>query len=146
MATPRTSPRLRSAHPLADDYEGNLLRNQAYIAPGAHTFNTPLPPADESKFREWLVQAKVPFDPEAMVSDYDMRGFWAALQKGDPIAKSAIDPNDSKWHYPDYWKTPLHQTFSAESQWANPKTAPKWNHQDQLVSPGGAVVFDDRRH
>jgi hypothetical protein len=46
-------------------------------------------------------------------------------------------------HYPDFWKTPMHETFSNESQWA-PVTAPAWNAQDQLVSQGGRVVFDDR--
>lgn len=73
-----------------------------------------------------------------------MRGFWTALQQGKPIATTAIDPNDKRIHYPDYWKTPLHQTFSAESQWANPARAPAWNDRDQLVLPNGQVIYDDR--
>ena len=72
-----------------------------------------------------------------------MRGFWQAMQQGDPRAMSAIDPNDQKLHYPDYWKTPLHKTFSNESQWA-PANAPKWTEDDKLVTPGGRVVFDDK--
>lgn len=76
--------------------------------------------------------------------DYDMRGFWKALQAGDPLAQAAIDPNDQRMHYPDYWKTPYHETFSAESQWADPKKAPSWNDKDQLVMPDGTVIFDDR--
>jgi hypothetical protein len=63
--------------------------------------------------------------------------------QGNPKASSAVDPNDGRMHYPDFWKTPLHQTFSNESQWA-PANAPAWNDQDQLVSQGGIVVFDDR--
>jgi hypothetical protein len=85
----------------------------------------------------------VPFDPNAPSSDYDMRGFFKALTSGDPRATSAIDPNDARMHYPDYWKTPSHQTFSGESQFATP-SAPAWNQRDQLVGPGGRIIFDDR--
>jgi hypothetical protein len=76
--------------------------------------------------------------------DYDMRGYYRALLAGDPRAQSNIDPNDQRMHYPDYWKTPTHETFSNESQWATPN-APAWNELDQLISPAGRVVFDDRR-
>lgn len=72
-----------------------------------------------------------------------MRGFWQAMQQGDPRATSAVDPNDQRMHYPDYWKTPLHKTFSNESQWA-PANAPRWTDDDKLVTPGGRVVFDDK--
>jgi hypothetical protein len=72
-----------------------------------------------------------------------MRGFYQGLQQQNPKAQSAIDPNDSRLHYPDYWKTPVHESFSNESQWATPN-APGWNASDQLVSPGGRVQFDDR--
>lgn len=123
-----------------DPYE----RNQAYVAPGDHVYNTPLTGNDEKAFRQWLAENKVPFDPNVPVSDYDMRGFWKALQSGDEKATTAVNRNDKQMHYPDYWKTPYHHSFSAESQWANPKTAPKWNDKDQLVTPGGKVVFDER--
>lgn len=121
-----------------------LARNMAYVN-RAHMapWNTPLPPAEEQLFRRWLQGNNVPFDPDARVSDYDMRGFWQGLHQGHPRAISAIDPNDRRMHYPDYWKTPLHETFSADSQWALP-TAPKWNEQDQLITPGGRIQFDDR--
>jgi hypothetical protein len=121
----------------------NFERNKQWMAPGAATFNTDL--ADkEQDFRLWVQQNKVPFDP-AQVSpqDYDMRGFWAALMGGDPRAASAVDPNDQRLHYPDYWKTPYHETFSNESQWASPN-APRWNDRDQLIAPDGTVLFDDR--
>lgn len=119
-------------------------RNQQWVKPGEHVYNAPLTPPEESLFRAWLKANRVPFEPDAPVSDYDMRGFWKALQAGDPRARSAIDPNDQRLHYPDYWKTPYHETFSNESQWAMPD-APAWNDKDQLVAPGGAVLFDDRR-
>jgi hypothetical protein len=106
-------------------------------------FNTPLPLGDELKFNAWLQENKVPFDARAPVSDYDMRGFYKGLQEGHPAAASAIDPNDQQMHYPDYWKTPYHETFSNQSQWALP-TAPAWNEQDQLIDQSGKLLFDDR--
>lgn len=126
-----------------DSLADMFARNAPYVAPGQHVYNTPLPMGDEVQFRNWVKQNKVPFDPEAKVSDYDMRGFWQALQQKDPRAQSAVDPNDGRLHYPDYWKTPYHRTFSNESQWATPN-APRWNDQDQLIAPNGQVLFDDR--
>lgn len=121
----------------------NLARNAQWVKPGPKVYNTPLKPDQEAAFRAWVAQNKVPFDPGVPISDYDMRGFWSALNAGNPIAKNAIDPNDGKLHYPDYWKTPLHKTFSNESQWALP-TAPHWTDDDKLVTSDGTVLFDDR--
>jgi len=119
-----------------------LKRNQPYIRPGQHSYDTNLGLA-EPDFRYWLAQNKVPFDPKSPVTDYDMRGFYQGLAQGDPRAQSAINPNDKRMHFPDYWKTPYHETFSNESQWAAP-TAPQWNKQDQLISPGGRILKDER--
>ncbi len=69
------------------------------------------------------------------------KSYFTAL--GDPRAVSSINPNDNMMHYPDYWKTPFHESFSHESQWATPG-APIWNELDQLVTPDGKVVFDER--
>lgn len=106
-------------------------------------YQTQLQPTQEQAFLTWLQQNSVPFNPTQQIQDYDMRGFWQALQNQDPRAMAAIDPNDKRMHYPDYWKTPYHETFSNESQWAT-EGAPKWNERDQLVMPDGTVVFDDR--
>ena len=95
-------------------------RNQAYARPGPYT--TMLTPLQELLFKLWVQSNAVPFDPRAA---------------------SAVNPNDQQMHYPDYWKTPYHQSFSADSQWALPG-APTWNDQDQLVDPKGAVIFDER--
>lgn len=110
--------------------------------PNMGILNTPLPSDQEGLFRAWLQKNKVPFQPDAPVTDYDMRGFWSALTAGDPLAKSAVDPNDNRLHYPDYWKTPLHTTFSNESKFATPQ-APRWVG-DTLVSANGQILFDDR--
>lgn len=119
----------------------NYKKNETYAKKG--DYQTQLNPASEEKFRGWLRANKVPFDPNSKVSDYDMRGFWLALQSNDPRAISATNPNDKRLHYPDFWKTPYHQSFSSESQWAKPG-APSWNKSDQLVLPNGKVVFDER--
>lgn len=145
VQAPKITPPVQTAPQpqVSPDMQQQFDKNQQYLAQGDHTYNTQLSPQEETQFRQWLEANKVPFDPNALVSDYDMRGFWKALQANDPKAKSAIDPNDKQLHYPDYWKTPYHQTFSSESQWAG-KSAPKWNAQDQLIAPDGSVLFDDR--
>jgi len=104
------------------------------------TYQTGLTPTEEALYQAWVAKNRWP----TAGNDYDMRGFYRGLLGGYPRATSAIDPNDSRMHYPDYWKTPEHEMFSNESQWATP-LAPAWNDQDQLVSRGGRVVFDDRR-
>jgi hypothetical protein len=129
---------------LASSYQSNQQRNAPYVRPGADGFNTPLSQLGEMAFRQWVTQNRVPFNADAPVTDYDMRGFYQGLQQQNPRATSAVNPNDGRMHYPDRWKTPLHQTFSADSQWATP-VAPRWNEQDQLVSPGGRILFDERR-
>jgi hypothetical protein len=118
-------------------------QNKDYIAPGDHNYRTNLDDSQEFMFRMWLQRNNVPFDPDAPVADYDMRGFWKAMKAGDAKAKTAVNPNDKKIHYPDYWKTPYHRTFSNESQWAG-KKAPKWNDKDQLVAPDGTIIFDEK--
>lgn len=124
-------------------WERNYQRNEAWLRPGAAGFNTVLSPDQETLFRQWLAANKVPFNPMAGVTDYDMRGFWQAMQRGDPVAKSAINPNDKQIHFPDFWKTPYSPTFSAESQWADPKKAPVWKgHLYQL--PNGKVLWNDK--
>jgi hypothetical protein len=120
-------------------------RNAVWMKPGVDpsSFNTNLGDK-EADFRKWVAANKVPFDPDATSpQDYDMRGFYKALQSGDNIAKSSVNANDGKLHYPDVWKTPYHRTFSNGSQWATPD-APAWNDKDQLIDKGGNVIFDER--
>ena len=114
--------------------------NSKYVREGNHNYNTKLSADQERAFRNWVNTNKVPFDTDAGVTDYDMRGFWSALSSGDKRATSAIDPHDKQMHYPDYWKTPLHETFSRESQWATPD-APYWNDADELTDSSGNVLF-----
>lgn len=119
----------------------NYARNKGYAKEG--DYQTQLTPEQDQQFMAWIQQNKVPFNSKLSTQDYDMKGFWQALQAKDPKAVSAVDPNDNQIHYPDYWKTPYHETFSSESQWATDK-APKWNDKDQLVDSAGKVLFDDK--
>jgi hypothetical protein len=107
------------------------------------SYNTPLQPMDEFAFRQWVASNNVPFNPSAGVSDYDMRGYWRGLQQGNPMARpTELNANDGLPHYTDYYKTPLHQSFSAGSQWAG-SDAPQWVNDHQLAAPNGRVIFDE---
>jgi hypothetical protein len=117
-------------------------RNAPYTAPGAQNFSTQLSPDDEVLFQNWVRSNRVPFNP-GPTSDYDMRGFYNSLVNMDPRAQTAINPNDNRMHFPDTYKTPYHQTFSNESQYAAPN-APQWINDSQL-GLGGRLLFDERR-
>jgi hypothetical protein len=106
----------------------------AYARPGP--YQTFLGPGDETSFREWVKANRVPFNPLLANQDYDMRGFWQAMQNGDPRAAQA-----ENLHFPDIWKTPAHESFSQDSQYAG-EMAPRWNG-NQLVSPGGRILVQE---
>lgn len=103
---------------------------------------TQLPLMDEFNFRQWLKDNGVPFNPDVQGQDYDMRGFYQGMVQGHPKAQTAINPNDQKMHFNDYWKMPSHESFSNESKFAGVDT-PHWQG-DQLVDKDGNVVFDEK--
>lgn len=130
---------------MADDLAAALANPMLAGRQPAASFNTPLDPGTEQFFRQWVTQNNVPFQPDAAgPQDYDMRGFYQALQQQNPKAQAAVNPNDGRMHFPDFWKTPSHATFSNESQWA-PASAPAWQPDDKLMAPNGRVVVDERR-
>lgn len=111
-----------------------------YAKPGPYVTN--LKPQEEAAFRQWVKANHVPWqdDPHA---DYDMRGYFKALESGDPNARQTLNDNDGKMHFPDTYKTPFHKSFSRESKYATPD-APEWNDKDQLIAQDGRIVFDER--
>lgn len=132
-----------------DDEDGArdriLQRNMAYALPASVMrggYLTKLAPLNEMAFQQWVKDNNVPFDPSPK-ADYDMRGFFQALMSGDQRARTGMNSNDGKLHFGDYFKTPYHESFSAESRYAS-KGAPQWNELDQLVTPGARIVFDER--
>lgn len=117
------------------------MAERAPFQPGGT--NTGLDLLTEAMFRKWVTDNRVPFQADAPSTDYDMRGFYKALQQGNPIAQSAVNPNDGLMHYPDYWKNPSHETFSNESRLAG-DGAPGWINDSQLASPGGRILYDEQ--
>ncbi len=115
----------------------NYQRNRDAAKRG--TYSTRLAPRDELNFQAWIWKNKIPFDlhwpPDQSMQDYDMRGYWKALQSGDPIAVQSTENQ----HFPDKWKTPYHKTFSNQSMYASPD-APRWDGT-RLLDKNGNVIF-----
>lgn len=116
--------------------------SQWAVQPPSGGYLTQLAPIEEQNFQQWIKDNNVPFDP-SQTADYDMRGFYKSLMSKDGHAETGMNANDGMMHFTDYFKTPYHKSFSAESKFATPN-APSWNDKDQLVTPGGQVVFDER--
>jgi len=95
---------------------------------------TRLDPRQEAQFQAWAQKTRAP-----ITDDYDMRGFWRSGEG------TVVNANDGMPHFTDRFKTPLHQSFSGESMYADPATRPPmWNDRDQLVGSDGVVIFDER--
>lgn len=123
-----------------------FARNSAYALPPSvmkDGYQTNLNPLQEMAFQQWVKDKQIPFDPSP-TADYDMRGFYQAQMNGDSSAKTSVNANDGMPHFTDPYKTPYHESFSAESKYAG-QGAPNWNEQDQLVMPDGQVVLDERQ-
>lgn len=101
---------------------------------------TKLSPEEEAKFVQWVKANKVPWE-DIPNADYDMRGYYKALQSGDPSVRQKLSGFDGKMHFPDTYKTPYHKTFSNESIYALP-TAPRWVG-NKLVDRLGRVIADE---
>ena len=119
-----------------------LKRNLQYSDPNwkVTTFKTA---AEEDEFQRWVKDTKAEFDPNDPHPDYDMRGFFKKMKEDPKAYHTSVNTNDGKPHYTDEFKTPYHKSFSNQSKWAK-KGAPSWNDKDQLVTPSGKVVFDER--
>lgn len=125
-----------------DRYNNNFNNNRQYAKP-SNTYATLLDPTQETAFRQWVAANKAPFNPNEATQDYDMRGYWRDVASTGR-AETAINPNDHQLHFPDTYKTPYHQSFSAESQYAQPN-APRWINDHQLADPvTGRILFDER--
>lgn len=70
----------------------------------SNKYNTVLSKQDEDKFIKWATKNNKLND----VEDYDIRGAWKAMQKGE------MSP-DERGHLGDLFKKPNHPTFSDQS-------------------------------
>jgi hypothetical protein len=113
------------------------------------TYRTQLTLQEEQQFQVWAKlngidktshTASGKPDPSFLASDndYDMRGYWKAMQSGDPNAHRG-----SNLHFPDTYKTPYHQSFSNESKYALP-VAPHWIGNKEYDTHG-KVVWDESK-
>lgn len=131
---------LASAHPRPFTAEGPELENEAYVQNAPYAvqgpWRTSLHPQLEQLFRQWVRTARVPFDPDARQSDYDMRGFFKAMVSGQ-------QPVWLGGHFPDTFKTPRDTTFSGESQYINPQNPPpfSWNGDNLVDTSSGRLIF-----
>jgi hypothetical protein len=107
-------------------------RHNAPFATGG-SYQTRLIPAQERRFRSWITDNKVPFDPDAKIADYDMRGFWKDTG-GDW----------SGGHFPDTYKTPYDTSFSNESKYATKNNPFKWQGDSLIDTRDGSVVFGSK--
>lgn len=126
--------------------DGEAQQQFAPFKPSA-TYDTKLNPLDEMAYRQWVQRNGVQTNPNATApQDYDMRGYYQGMQQGNPQARpTEVNPNDNRPHFTDYYKTPMHQSFSDASQWANPATAPQWINGSQLATQGGRILVDEQR-
>lgn len=117
---------------------------RGYVRPNVpFGFQTHLGPALRSEFVKWQQQNHIPYDPSP-TADYDMTGFFQDSVMGVNGADTSVNPYDRQIHFSDRRKTPYHHSFSNESIWANPATAPQWINDYQLAEPNsGRVVYDE---
>jgi hypothetical protein len=109
-------------------------RNKAYAKPGP--YETALNPIEEQRFRDWVAKNDIRFNPDTKQQDYDMRGYYKALQDGKVKRRESNEE-----HFPDTFKTPYHESFSSESRYATPD-APRWI-EGKLTDKNGKVLFVD---
>jgi hypothetical protein len=113
-------------------YAAAYKHNAPFAKPGP--YQTPLSPTQEAAFRHWLAQNKVQFDPNATLTDYDMRGFWLSGMR------SGREPG-GQVGYPDTYKTPYDTTFSGESKYATPNCPFKWVGDNLIDQRNGQLIF-----
>lgn len=104
------------------------------------SFDTPLPPDQETAFQAWKAQNA----PNDSGQDYDLRGAF----------KAGVGPDLTTGHWPDTFKKPNHPTFSVESQYASaaPEKAGHWEG-DKFIPPtaafdpfaAGAEAIDEQK-
>ena len=106
-------------------------------------WTTKLDPKAEAGYQKWA--QSVGQDPNG--KDYDLRGYYKDIaSKGQN--QQALNPSDNKMHFPDTYKTPLHESFSGESRYADPKkNPPAWAGNDKegwkLTGKDGKIYKDE---
>lgn len=117
-------------------YKAAYKHNKDFAKSGPANWDRPyqtnLNDSDEKKFERWVKKNQVPFNVNARIADYDMRGFWKSTggkgwKKGD--------------HFPDTFKTPYDTSFSHESKYATKDNPFYWKGDRLIDRRNGQVVF-----
>jgi hypothetical protein len=121
---------------LLDYMQHSSLLSPEYKNSPQRSWVTKLPEWEQQPFMDWVQQNQVPYDPSPY-ADYDMPGFWRALQAKDPRAVSGMAP-DGRLHFTDAFKTPYHKSFSNESRYSTSPNDPNWD-KNRLMYMGRAL-------
>jgi hypothetical protein len=117
-------------------YDAAYKHNRPFAKPGP--YQTALTTAEEGAFRQWVAKNRVPFDPNAKIVDYDMRGYWRSSGGKLP----AHGERGMPYAWPDTFKTPYDTTFSKESKYATADCPFVWQEDDNLVDQrNGQLIF-----
>jgi len=117
------------------NYQAYYEHNKKWAKPGPYV--TKLTPEEEARFQKWVKDNHIPWK-DVPYADYDMRGYWKAMESGDKSAHQSANR-----HFPDTWKTPYDATFSRESKYALPN-APFWDGDNLIeVREPGQPLFQE---
>lgn len=128
-------------HEGPDLYQAAYAHNRPFALPpidrGSGPYQTPLSDANEAKFRAWVKREQIWFNPNAAITDYDMRGYWLSVggpKTGGPIHAQGV-------HFTDRFKTPYDTTFSRESMYATSNNPFRWKGDDLIDARTGQLIF-----
>jgi len=116
-------------------YRAAYVHNAPFAQASSTHYQTKLTPQQEVQFRQWVAKNRVPFNPNAVLTDYDMRGYWKANQAHLWHGTAGVT------HFPDLYKTPYDTTFSGESMYAKPRTPFVWRGNTLVDERDGQVIF-----
>lgn len=105
---------------------------------------TILTPQDEAKFRQWAQHDVKNIQPDDPKATYDMRGYWKALQTGDPRARPVID-STGKASFPTKWRTPDYKEPEVNiplDEYQNGEFHPTAKPAKREVVPDNGMWFD----
>lgn len=115
------------------------LHQQALLA-AMKGEQTPLSPADEALFQQWVKQMGIT-DLDAPESRYDYRGYWNDIARKGGDERKAYDDGQ---HFPDTYKQHGHPSFSVESKYSRGKfDGGRWVGEDYV--PNGADALTTSR-
>jgi murein DD-endopeptidase MepM/ murein hydrolase activator NlpD len=135
-------------------------------------YNTKLSKDDEQLFEAWVLSSHVPFDPQAKIVDYDMRGYWKANKPPSPDTSAPgfwdsikavisggfsgpkIDPSQFRlgpvWKAgekkPSIWRTPYSTKFYDSSNYATSNCPFIWIDNTYLIDKrDNTVIFGPKK-